>query len=464
MARKPGFLDDPYDSRQIQATPSGEITIPLMPEAVIKGRVVISESDPASEITVQLFSTQVQEGLPRWVRANAVVANSNGEFRFAELLPGTYKVATNEWMENDPALTAPGGQLYGFPPVYYPGVSDFAAAGTIQLAAGQTVQADLPLTRQPYYQVRIPVANPDLRGGMNITVSVQGHRGPGYSLGYNAEEHRIEGMLPNGHYLVEATSYGENVSAGAVNLTVAGTASQGPSMTLHRASSIEVHVDEEFTSKQWNGSGNWMVGGRSFRMRGPRLYLQLRVESEDDIEGGRGASLRPPSGQNDDSLVLENLAPGRYRLRVTTSRGYVAAATMGGVDLLHDALVVGPASNSPIEIKMRDDTAEIEGTVTGMTGESPGAAQAMTSAFVYCIPLRDSPGQFQQVAASQDGKFSLEGMAPGAYRVLAFKSTQPHLPYGDADAMQPYESKGPVVQLSSGQKTTVQVPIITSSE
>jgi len=77
---------------------------------------------------------------------NAVATNSNGEFRFAELRPGTYKVLTREWMDNDPEASVPGGQLYGYPPVYYASASDFAAASTIQLTAGQTFQADMSLS------------------------------------------------------------------------------------------------------------------------------------------------------------------------------------------------------------------------------------------------------------------------------------------------------------------------------
>src|SRR5258708_23971704 len=107
-------------------------------------------------------------------------------------------------MDNDPADTVPGSQLYGFPPVYYPGVADFAAASTIQLTAGQTFQADLSLLRQPYYPVRIPLTNAELNGGMPIFVSGHGQRGSGYSLGYNGGKHWNEGPLPNANYLVGA--------------------------------------------------------------------------------------------------------------------------------------------------------------------------------------------------------------------------------------------------------------------
>jgi hypothetical protein len=301
---------------------------------------------------------------------------------------------------------------------------------------------------------------------MNIGVSVQGHRGPGYSLGYNAQKQRIEGSLPNGNYLVEATTFGQNSATGAVNIAVAGSAVDGPSMTLVSSSSISVHVTEEFTAADWNGSSTWNVSGRSFRVYGPRLYLQVRAESEDDFEQRRSAALRPPMGPNDDSLVIENLAPGRYRLRFSSSRGYVAAATMGGVDLLHEALVVAPGSTAPIEVKMRDDTAEIDGTLMGLTaGSAAGAEPPLTHAYVYCVPLPDSPGEFQQLGVSfPEGKFTSQTMVPGIYRVVAFRNPQSNLPYRDAEAMKAYEVMGQVVHLSPGQKTDVQVQMISGSE
>jgi hypothetical protein len=467
MARKPGYLDDPNDRRHAPISPGGDITISLMPEALIKGRVTISEADPPSGITVQLYSRQVQDGMPRWVHASMARANSEGEFRFAELQPGTYKVLTNEWMDNDPVTAVPGGQVYGFPPVFYPGVADFASAATIPLIAGQTVEVDLPLTRQPYYPVSIPVNNSDGNSGMNITVSVQGRRGPGYSLGYNPGKRAIEGSLPNGNYLVEASSYSQPSSSGAVQVAVAGAPAVGPTMTLVRSSSVEVRVTEEFTSTESNNSMmTWSVAGRSFEVRGPRTYLQVRLEKDDDFEQQRTAFPRSPTGPNDDSLVIDNLSPGKYWLRASSNRGYVASAAMGAIDLLHEPLAVAAGSTTPIDIKVRDDFAEIDGTVTGIaTGSIPTPGSPELPIFLYCVPLSDGAGQFQELGAStQDGKFMQDRMPPGAYRILAFPNAQPRLPYRDTEAMKSYDSLGTVVHLSPGQKTTVQVPMISSSE
>ncbi|MGC1452463.1 MAG: carboxypeptidase-like regulatory domain-containing protein [Candidatus Sulfotelmatobacter sp.] len=466
-ARKPGFLDDPSGRNQAEGTAGTDVTIPLLPEGLIHGRVMSSEADPTPGIIVQLLSRQVQDGMLRWVQLGTARANSNGEFRFAELLPGTYRLGTNELMDHDPVITVPGGQQFGFPPVYYPGTSDFAAAGTIQLTAGQTVQADIPVTRQPYYPVKIPVANPGQNSNVNISVSVQGHRGPGYALGYNGNEGRIEGLLPNGKYLVEAL--GQNSASGALPLTVAGGPAVGASLTLTPNSLISIRVVEEFTSTEAKPSGTLGNGKRTSSAPTARLDLNVIVEPADDFAEQRGVSLRPAKVPDDDSLVLENLSPGRYWLRPLASRGYVASATMGGADLLREPFVVTPGLSTSIEVILRDDTAELDGTVAGITPPGLTVPTASTGisipqSFVYCIPLPDSPGEFQPIWVSSDGKFNSGPMAPGTYRVLAFKKQQPNIPYRDVEAMKAYETKGQIVHLSAGQKADVQLEMISSSE
>jgi hypothetical protein len=476
-ARKPGYFEAPYGS-QIEAASSGEFTIPLVPEAIIKGRVALSASEPASQITVQLYTRQVQSGFFRWMPGEMVQAGSNGEFHFAELQAGSYEVLTHEFMDNDPIDTNPGGQLFGYPPVYFPNATDFASGATIQLSAGEVVQADVLLVRHPYYPVQIPIVNPDLAPGfLAISVLPHGRSSPGYSLGYNFIKKRIEGQLPDGNYDVEAVAFGEHSASGMTNLTVADASAENSSMALHPNGSIALNVREESISKNEPRTGSWSDGRHTFTYAGPRTYLQAYVESADDFEQ-RGGSLRAPR-QDNDSLVIDNLSPGRYWLRLDTSLGYVASATMGGIDLLHQPFVFGAGSNTPIEITMRDDFAEIEGSVAGMAGAATASGPAHGQiggglgsskfifgfpAYVYCIPLSDSPGQFQQIGINSDGKFSSQTIPPGTYRILAFKEAQLNLPYRDPEAMKAYETKGQVVHLSAGQKTTVELQLISEAD
>jgi hypothetical protein len=137
---------------------------------------------------------------------------------------------------------------------------------------------------------------------------------------------------------------------------------------------------------------------------------------------------------------------------------------------------VGAAgSNCPIEITVSDGWAELGGTVEGIAkplGETDmsqprvwnQAASNESSAHVYLVPLPDSSGEFRDVWVSPDGKFNLQQVPPGVYRVLAFDHMQPDLEYRDAEAMRAYESKGQVVRVAAGQKEQVRLQVISTSE
>ena len=453
-ARKPGFLDPPSGREEVTTPDGSEVTLSLVPEALIKGRITLSTGDAAMRVTVQLYSRQVMDGLPRWVPGMTTNTNSAGEVRFAELQAGTYKLVTHEFMDNDPVTQLPGVQLYGYPPVYYPAATDLASAATIELTAGQTLETNLALALQPYYPVKVPVANGPVDGAMNV--SVKGQRGPGYSLGYNPGEGRIEGLLPSGNYIVEAATYGPNAAMGKVNLRVTGQPADGPGMTLVPDSSITFRVNAEFSQ----ADGSFMLSPRLGQRIGPVQFLQPRLENVDDFEQPRGGAIRPATGPPYDSLVMDNVAPGRYWLRLDTGRGYVASATAGGADLLYQPIVIGSASNTTVEVTLRDDGAEVDGTVTTPGIQAAGKDGAWPAGWVYFIPLPNSSGHFEAVGVSGDGKFALANVPPGSYRVLAFANMQPNLPYRDPEGMKAYETKGQVIQLSAGQKTTIQAQIV----
>jgi hypothetical protein len=133
---------------------------------------------------------------------------------------------------------------------------------------------------------------------------------------------------------------------------------------------------------------------------------------------------------------------------------------MGGVDLLHEPFSVTAGSGAPIEITMRDDGAEIEGTVAG--GPATDAPDG-DRAYVYCVPLQDGSAQFKELEVSE-GRFNSPSMAPGTYHVLVFKNQQPALPYRDPEAMRAFEAKGQVVHLAAGQRANLQLQVIASSE
>jgi hypothetical protein len=489
-ARKPGFMPDPDNPGQnLQNDPLKDLTLALIPESLIIGTVTLPSSEAPNNLRLQIFRRQVQDGRARWVPAGGSQSTSDGEFRFADLPAGTYKLLTHEQLDRDPLTVdsftidpvthARRGPLVGYPPVYYQNASDFGSAATIPLGAGQTQTVNLTLARQPYYRVKVPVVPPP-ENGVRVSVYSLGRKGPGFSLGYDNNDHAIEGLLPNGTYTLEASSFGPNGLSGLQSITVKGAPIEGPSMMLVPNALIPVIVKEEFTSADPTGTMTWGVNERrSVIVKGPRRYLNVMLEPADDVGVGTSVSLRDPVGGADEGLFIEGAPAGVYWVRVHSSRGYPASIRSGNLDLQHQPLVVGAGGRaSPIEITMRDDRAEISGTVAGVAPPSPGPASTsggaggMTSyipfggqagAHIYCIPLSDSTGQFTQVWVSPDGSFSYSGLAPGAYRLLAFDHDPPDLEYRNPEAMQAYDAKGPVIRLVAGQQERVQLQLISAS-
>ncbi len=472
LARKTGFLSPNDGQGAAQIGPEQqEVTITLVPEALVVGHVIVPGSDGSDRIQVELYRRQVREGREHWDSAGSVMSRSNGEFRFAELYASSYKLFTHELLDRDPLTFNPRGQLFGYPPVYYPAVPDFATATVIRLLPGATFQANITPAKREYYPVKVGVANAPPGSGIGIQVWPQGHPSPGYSLGYNAEDGLIEGLLPDGSYTVEVTAYGPNAMMGMLSFPIGGAAVSGPAVALLPASSITVNVKEEFQNTQITPQLTTITTqSNTFEasQRRPN-YLGVTLVPDEEFGSTPAASLRPPTGPEDESLVIENVQPGRYRVNVNAGIGFASSITSGGVDLLRKPLVVGlGGATPPIEIAVRDDGAEIEGTLErtsssrlhGAVNDSSGQSAGV----VYFAPMADSNGQFRLAWASSDGKFQLQQLPPGAYRVLAFDRQQPELEYANEEVMGQYETKSQVIHVLAGQKEHLRLPLITGSE
>jgi hypothetical protein len=468
MARKPGFVEDP--NQLYPAVPGKELTIALTPEALVIGHVVLPSAEAPDTIEVELYRRQVEDGWAHWVSAGSTRTKSNGEFRFAELAAGSYKLLTRELLDRDPLSLRPGSRIFGYPPVYFPNAADFSSAETIQLAPGQTMQAAISLVERAYYPVKVAIPNSAPNQGVLVSVSPQGHKGPGYSLGYSSSG-QVQGLLPNGTYTIDAMSMAPSPRTGSVSITVDGSAVEGPPLILVPNHAIPVDVKEEFISPPDSSPRGVSLRGSKERVQRPSAYLRLYLDPADDFHENRfrraSAGSSPAAGN--DSLVIDNVPPGLYRVGVRSSRGYASSVTSGGIDLERQPLVV-PASK-PIEIIMRDNWAEVDGTVEGIVATSgaggPNGSRVVSpelSAHVYFIPQPESPGVFRDAWVTPEGKINLSQLAPGLYRVLAFDRPQADLEYHDPEAMRAYETDGQLIRLQPGQNEPFRVSVISTSE
>jgi hypothetical protein len=465
QAKKPGFLAD-YGVQGAPRIGGGakDVTLTLIPEALIIGQVKFPSADAADYVDVQLYRREVRDGFARWEPLIPVRTRADGEFRFAELRAGEYKVFTHEAMERNPLAAAPNGPVYGFPPRFFAAARDFATANTIQVKAAETVTANIAPERQRYFEVRIPVIRQQSgpAAGLEVSVHAQGHRGPGYELGYDPDQNAIRGSLPNGSYTIEASSYEPDSGTGTTTITVANGPVNGPPLALTPNISIEYNVHQDFSS----------VGNSNMPAQPVYVFLQ----SADEFSNQRGGG-----GQygGNGAPVLTGVKPGRYWVQANPSSSdlYVMSVTSGGKDLLATPLVVPfGASVPPIDINVGRGTGELEISVAGQnnaqgqgistTGEGMmmsvgGSIDASRHISVYCIPLSANESAVREVSGFYNGKYYVTQIPPGDYRILAFEKP-PQLEYRNPAVMRAYDFKGQMVHVISGQKAQVTVQLIKS--
>jgi hypothetical protein len=214
---------------------------------------------------------------------------------------------------------------------------------------------------------------------------------------------------------------------GQLSFTVGGAPVSGPSLTLLPGNSIVVNVREEFQHTQTEPAPQSFTNFGKVSAPGPNNrrpnYLQVTLLPDEAFSLSFQASLRPPTGPDDESLVIENVLPGRYRVIVNTSIGYASSITSGSTDLLHQPLIVGSgASVPPLEVTVRDDGAEIDGTIDSPNvavnrsgGNNPYAQQL---GFVCLAPMDRMDDRCKITWANNDGAFTFQQLAPGSYRAL----------------------------------------------
>jgi hypothetical protein len=473
LARKPGFLSTERRRSRwdiVFVEPGKEVTIALVPEARIVGRVVLPSSNAADRMVVHLYRRRVVDGLARWEVSSEVAARSNGEFRFAGLEAGTYKVFTGELMDRDPLTFNPSGPVYGYPPSYFPNAANFQAATDIRLAAGMTFQADLSPVRRPYYNVKLPINTPPGEQVL-VSVAIQGRRGPGFELGYNPRDQTVEGSLPNGTYLIEVTSQSAMVASGSSTIAVKGGSVEGsaiglvPNGSVHFEAKLELTPDIPTEGASSENRTEGPVGETTFSAPNQPGKFTVVLEPADEFTHPEMPNGPTSLSQHDNTVTFTDVPSGRYWVKVNSPFGFAASVKSGDVDLLRNPLTVHPGANLRVDVDLRNDGAEISGIVeSGKAQTSASTIASRGRAFVYCIPLPDSPGQFREIQTGPDGSFELNQLPPGSYRVLVFDHPQTELEFRNSDAMRAFENKGQIVRLNAGQKEHLTLQVIPSNE
>jgi hypothetical protein len=457
---KPGYFSEDLPPSNLWAReggtqPAGPLELKLVPEAIVSGQVTDPGGNPIQGITVQLRSLVISNGTKHWEQRMASVTNAEGEFRIAELQAGDYALQTGFRLEGPlDAETAAGYAVVSYP------VLGVDGAGALKVHAGDQLQADLSTHLEKLYPVSFEVTgmpefgwpNFTIRTADGVEISAMQRRDP------ETGQYRV--YLPSGSYELRALGYvpPANPSRGIPQELIGRrlfTVTQAPVSVLRIAlepmAAVAVEIDMEKTAKAPSAPATPAPSDPA------QLLSVMLVPAGADVPATMYSAMRlgdpaHPEVQRNEPLLIRNIPPGKYMLQAQPQwPWYVASAFCGGTDLTREPLAItGSAAGCTIRITLRDDSASLK----------VSTPETQEAAYIYAVPLDNLTRDVQTFAIANNGKGSLDSIAPGQYLLLASRHAQ-QLAFRDAQSLHRYELEGKRVDLSPGGTADIQLDVIT---
>ena len=439
------------------------LTLYLVPSASITGRLTGTNGGDAANIAFTAYRRRTVNGHDRWIQAGAATTNGDGVFRMYEMAaPAAYVLCSRATPEHL-GMPVQRSVIAGYPQVCYPANPGDGDANLLNLAVGQQADVDIPLTRQPFYEVGLVEQNASRGQGRAFEIHDQNGLPVAYSTRWDEQRRTVVAELPNGLYYADARTWGETPAYGRVDFKVANAPLEGLNLTMLPLAPLAVEVREEFTGNRAPADAV-----RDGVVTDASNGLNLSLNPVNAMMDGGGQPLEHPKGADRNHFVMNNVVPGSYWVQASyILGGYISSITSGGVDLMREPLVVGHGnSTEPVEITLRNDGGEIDCTLSSLPNgaEDAGAVPAEESqmTIVYAIPAGSGTSTLPRAASSPRTPARIMNLAPGTYHVVALDANR-NLDDADSKGLATLAEQGKSVTVLAGGTINVQVEPIKSA-
>jgi protocatechuate 3,4-dioxygenase beta subunit len=460
---KAGFVRQQYGSRAAQMGPGTALTLTagqklaglefkLTPQAVISGKVLDEDGEPLTRVSVQVLRKSSYAG--RSVGMMGASTNDIGEFRLANLGPGTYVIrADYRRMMFAGAVRSQAADEDGvqdYVPTYYPGTTEADAAVPITVAAGQEVPGvTLRMQKARVYRVRGKVLGVGSDPSSRIQVSLVPQRRSG-----------VMGMVfggGGGAVRPDGTFELASVQPGSYQLT-AMRFDTGRPQAVGR---VPVTVTDR------NLDGLIIQAGNPLQITG-----RLTIEGDEKpalqgsvvLQPAEGMSFGSSPGRIDagGAFKIENVSRDKYYVSVFgLAEGlYVKRVNAAGRDVLESGLDLSQSDSAPpLEIVLSSKAAAVDGLVLQDGKPFPGAAVTLLPDPVQPERLRWTQ---RTATTDQSGRFTLMGISPGEYRLYAWEEYVP-IAEMEPEQFKRYESSSVKLKLAEQAREQVELKAVRMS-
>jgi Carboxypeptidase regulatory-like domain len=375
--RKPGFFSEGEAARKgpmpVAVTVGPEtdaIVLKLIPEAAIQGKIRSEDGEPIEAAPVMAFALHINNGHKIWDQAGSTRTDEDGEFRIANLTPGTYYLEAGPKLRSSFPNARSATRQLGFAAAYYAGTPARESATAIELGPGQQFEAGLLLKPEPLFHITGAISG--LSDSQDTSVQVVNQYGEAVRVPVRLDQEtgEFQANVPAGSYLLRATTWSERGQSSSTEVPlVVHSDVDRLQIALSPPHSIPVMVKLEPVHRHERSE-----------LQAVRL-VSVRFRVTDPAQAAPEYSSNVEKTQNRLALVIHDLAAGKYSVEVQpTGDWYVRQARCGSTDLLNDQLTVLPGVQTPpIEIVLRDDGATIRGKVDMGEGQKRAAVVVVPS-------------------------------------------------------------------------------------
>jgi Carboxypeptidase regulatory-like domain len=445
-----------------------DLLIRLRAAAVVQGRVTDEDGDPLPNAQVSVLRQTYISGRSQWEQAGAERTNDLGEYRVAGLAAGNYYVsvspapdfkslieASSNMTESSAGVsTSDKTAATSYQTTYYPGTRDRGQAAPIALHAGDEFPVNFSLTPGPSLTIRGSVTNLPPRTSAAIMLQSRD-----FNLMMNGAEMRSDGSFTI-----------RDVAPGAYTITA--TVENG-SVPMMARQPIQVTSDNVEGLRLSPQAGAWIRGRLRFENKGggrfdaSHVFLALHsADPEDEAVSlfalGGSSSLTTVNG--DGSFEWKSVPPGNYFLQLAGDASanpdwFLKSVFASGRDVAGSVLSVNGGAIM-LDVVGNASGAVVDGVAVDGKGEP------VSNAVVVAVPearLRGRVDRYAKAVSDQSGRFTLHGLPPGDYTLLAWESVDGEA-YYNSNFLSAYDGQGKAFHVNEGDRTSVQISVIAATE
>ena len=441
-AQRTGFVEPRIGSTVLSILPDQRLTgieLELAPASAIAGRVLSASGEPRRDVVVTAVQEQFESGRrelsPCFAAAGArSETDENGAYRLYNLEPGEYYVSVGMSVADDGVCVTQ----------YYPDAFDAADAIPLNLGVGQEQGGiDIRLRDIERYQVRFtgePRPVRIERPGRIVQIVRKTRNGFDVTEVFHRKEpsadHRstyVSPRLPPGSYEMFYSHDGLGDEIAHLTFSIVDRDVDLGTVIIRQGVSVYGQV---------SGDVPGILSG-ALRMNLQPLDAR-RIEpfflpAFTRIDPTGTFDIAWPANLYADGPRRGAVAYGRYQVGILglPAEAYIASATYGGRDVLDIGLSIDGDAPGPLRVTVAKGSA-VQGVVRDNNDELVAGSR------VILVPEarhRGNLNRYKAVHSDQDGRFRMDGVAPGDY-VLFASDDLPDGAWQNAEMLAQLEPRG----------------------